>query len=216
MYRRIGKRLLDLTLTIPALIVLMPLLAMIALVVRLRLGAPVLFRQRRPGLNGKAFTLLKFRTMTDARDNAGELLPDEDRMTRVGQFLRSTSLDELPELINVLKGDMSLVGPRPLLMEYLNRYTAEQMRRHEVVPGLTGWVAVNGRVNVPFEERFIMDVWYVDHQSMWLDVKIIVMTLMAIVTRKGVTRQGYVTGGPPFMGTQGHRDQTAKCDPFRE
>jgi lipopolysaccharide/colanic/teichoic acid biosynthesis glycosyltransferase len=137
--------------------------------------------------------------MTDARDAEGNLLPDEVRLTRFGQFLRSSSLDELPELLNVLKGEMSLVGPRPLLMEYLDRYTPEQMRRHDAMPGITGWAQVHGRANIGYEERFVLDVWYVDHQSLWLDLKIIAMTLQQIVKRDGITREGYATG-PKFMG----------------
>jgi sugar transferase EpsL len=204
MYRRIGKRLLDLSLTIPTLILLAPVFALLALLVRLKLGTPVFFRQQRPGLLGEPFTLFKFRTMTDARDGAGELLPDEERMTRFGRFLRSTSLDELPELINIIKGDMSLVGPRPLLMEYMDRYTPEQARRHEVKPGLTGWVQVNGRNAISWEQKFALDEWYVDHQSFWLDIKIIAVTVVTLIRREGISREGYAAGGPPFMGTQRH------------
>jgi sugar transferase EpsL len=187
------KRLLDLALTIPALIFLSPLLAIVTLLVWLKLGAPVVFHQQRPGLHGQPFTLLKFRTMTDARDTQGNLLPDVDRLTRFGCFLRSTSLDELPELINVLKGEMSLVGPRPLLMDYLDRYTPEQMRRHEVKPGITGWAQVNGRNALTWEQKFAMDVWYVDHQSLWLDIKIIVLTISKTLRREGITHPGQAT-----------------------
>lgn len=201
MYRAFGKRLLDLALAIPALILLSPVLALLALLVRLRLGSPVLFRQQRPGLHGQPFTMLKFRTMTDARDAQGNLLPNKDRLTPFGQLLRSTSLDELPELILVLKGDMSLVGPRPLLMRYLERYTPEQMRRHEAKPGITGWAQVNGRNAISWEEKFLMDVWYVDHQSLWLDLKIIPKTIWKIIEREGISQQGYTTA-PEFMGIQ--------------
>lgn len=203
MYCKFGKRLLDLALTIPILILLAPLLALLGLLVRLKLGSPVLFRQQRPGLHGHPFTLLKFRTMTDTRDAQGNLLPDEDRLTQFGQLLRSTSLDELPELINVLKGEMSLVGPRPLLMQYLGRYTAEQMRRHEVKPGITGWAQVNGRNDIPWAEKFALDVWYVEHQSLWLDLKIITLTPWKTFKREGISRQGYITA-PEFMGTADH------------
>ncbi len=203
MYRAFGKRVLDLALTIPALILLAPVLALVALLVRIRLGSPVLFRQQRPGLHGQPFTLLKFRTMTNARDVQGNLLPDEDRLTPLGQFLRSTSLDELPELILVLKGEMSLVGPRPLRMWYLDRYTPEQMRRHEVMPGITGWAQVNGRNAIPWEAKFALDVWYVDHQSLGLDVKIIALTAWKILKQVDINEPGSVTGSE-FMGTQKH------------
>jgi len=201
MYGTFGKRLLDLALTVPALILLSPVLGLLALLVRLKLGLPVLFRQHRPGLHGQPFTMLKFRTMTDDRDAQGNLLPNEDRLTPFGQFLRSTSLDELPELINVLKGEMSLVGPRPLLMQYLDLYTPEQMRRHEVKPGITGWAQVNGRNDISWEEKFTLDVWYVDHQSLWLDLRIIAMTAWKVLKREDISRQGYVTIAPKFMGT---------------
>lgn len=202
LYARGGKRLLDLALTIPALLLLSPLLALVALLVRLKLGAPVLFRQERPGLLGKPFTMCKFRTMTDARDAQGDPLPDAERLTGLGRFLRSTSLDELPELLNVLKGEMSLVGPRPLLMRYLDRYTPQQRRRHEVRPGLTGWAQVNGRNALEWEDRFALDVWYVDHQSLALDVKIIALTLGKWVRREGITHPGFASA-PEFMGSSG-------------
>jgi sugar transferase EpsL len=192
-YRRHGKRLLDLALTIPAMILLTPLFAILALLVRLKLGSPVLFRQQRPGLNGQPFTLFKFRTMTNTRDDQGNLLPDEDRVTSFGQFLRSTSLDELPELFYVLKGEMSLVGPRPLLMRYLDRYTPKQMRRHEVRPGITGWAQVNGRNDISWEERLGLDVWYADHQSLWLDLKIIGLTFWKALKREGISQPGRAT-----------------------
>ncbi len=195
-----NKRLFDLALTLPALIVLGPLMAGIALLVRLELGSPVAFRHRRPGLGGEAFTLYKFRTMTNARGANGELLLDAQRITRFGRLLRRTSLDELPELINVLRGEMSLVGPRPLLMAYLDRYTPEQMRRHEVLPGITGLVQVGGRNSLSWEEKFELDVWYVDHQSTWLDIKILGKTLSAVLSGRGVSAPSYVSS-PDFMGT---------------
>ncbi len=152
-----------------------------------------MFRQQRPGLHGRPFLLLKFRTMTDARDASGTLLPDAARLTAFGRFLRAASLDELPELLNVLKGDMSLVGPRPLLMQYLGRYTPEQARRHEVRPGITGWAQVNGRNAISWEEKFRLDVWYVDHQSLWLDIRIIAMTIGKILKREGISHPGQAT-----------------------
>ena len=186
-------RWLDLMLGIPAAVMLSPLLGAIALLVRCRLGSPVLFRQQRPGLHGKPFTIYKFRTMTDARDPSGNLLPDASRLTRLGRFLRAASLDELPELWNVLKGDMRLVGPRPLLMQYLDRYTPEQTRRHEVKPGLTGWVQVNGRNAIGWEEKFRLDVWYVDHRSLWLDLRIILLTIKKVLLREGISHAGEAT-----------------------
>ena len=198
-----GKRLLDLALTVPSLILLTPPLLLLALLVRLTHGAPVLFRQVRPGLHARPFTLRKFRTMTDARDAAGNLLPDAEHLTTFGRFLRSASLDELPELLNVLKGDMSLVGPRPLLMQYLDRYTPEQARRHEVRPGITGWAQVNGRNALTWERKFALDVWYVDHQSLWLDVKIITLTVWKILKREGISQPGHTTM-EEFFGSATH------------
>ena len=192
-YKRFGKRLLDLGLALAALALLWPVLLCLAMLVRLKLGAPVLFRQSRPGLHGRPFSILKFRTMTDARDARGNLLPDGERLTRFGRFLRSTSLDELPELFNVLRGDMSLVGPRPLLMEYLPLYSPEQARRHEVRPGITGWAQVNGRNALSWEEKFAMDVWYVDQQSFWMDVKIVLLTVWKILKRENITLPGHAT-----------------------
>jgi len=188
-----GKRLFDLVLTVPALVILSPVLVVLAIFVRLKLGSPILFRQIRPGLNERPFNILKFRTMTDARGADGVLLPDSVRLTRFGRFLRATSLDELPELFNVLKGDMSLIGPRPLLMQYLERYTQEQARRHEVRPGITGWAQVNGRNAITWEEKFNLDVWYVDNQSFWLDIKIIFLTIFKIFKREGINQQGQAT-----------------------
>jgi len=187
------KRALDLILTIPALIILSPFLAIIAILVAILLGSPVLFRQKRPGWHGKPFWLLKFRTMTDTRDANDALLPDTLRLTSFGRFLRATSLDELPELFNVLNGDMSLVGPRPLLMQYLDRYTPEQARRHEVKPGITGWAQINGRNAITWEEKFKLDVWYVDNWSLSLDVKIICMTIWKILKREGISHPGQAT-----------------------
>jgi sugar transferase EpsL len=201
-YSKHGKRLFDLALTIPGLVVLSPLLAFIALMVRANLGSPVLFRQVRPGLGGRPFTIYKFRTMTNARGADGELLADGERLTRFGRFLRSASLDELPELFNVLKGDMSLVGPRPLLTEYLERYTPEQARRHEVKPGITGWAQVNGRNALSWEDKFAMDVWYVDHRSLGLDVKIILRTIGKVLARDGISAAGEATMAR-FTGSPG-------------
>jgi sugar transferase EpsL len=175
------------------LVLLSPLLAVIAIIVRIALGSPVLFRQRRPGLHGRPFLLLKFRTMSERRGPDGELLSDAERLTRVGRLLRRTSLDELPELLNVLAGDMSLVGPRPLLMEYLPLYTPEQMRRHEVRPGLTGWTQVNGRNALSWEDKFALDVWYVDHRSVRLDLEILARTVREVLTGRGVSASGHAT-----------------------
>jgi lipopolysaccharide/colanic/teichoic acid biosynthesis glycosyltransferase len=193
MYRSWGKHLLDLMVSVPAAIIAAPVLGLVALGVRMNLGAPILFRQLRPGLHGKPFTILKFRTMTDARDGQGNLLPDAERLTPLSRFLRSTSLDELPELWNVLRGDMSLVGPRPLLMQYLDRYTPEQTRRHEVRPGITGWAQVNGRNALSWEQKFSLDVWYVDNLSLWLDLKIIALTIWKTLRREGISQPGQVT-----------------------
>ena len=192
-YTAYGKRLLDLALTLPAIIAISPVLTAIAVLVRIKLGGPVLFRQTRPGLNGKPFALLKFRTMTEKRDAEGDLLPDEQRLPRFGRILRSASLDELPELWNVLLGHMSLVGPRPLLMRYLELYTPKQARRHETKPGITGWAQVNGRNAITWEEKFDMDVWYVDNQSLLLDAKILALTLIKALRREGISQAGHAT-----------------------
>ena len=192
-YMRYGKRLLDFVLASLGAVLVLPILIIVTVLVRFKLGSPILFRQQRPGLHGKPFTLFKFRTMTDVRDAQGNLLPDASRMTPFGRFLRSTSLDELPELWNVLRGEMSLVGLRPLLMRYLERYTPEQRRRHKVRPGLSGWAQVNGRNSLTWEEKFTLDVWYVEHQSFWLDVKVILLTLWKIVQREGISEPGQVT-----------------------
>lgn len=187
-----------------ALLLLCPLLAAVALVVRLRLGRPVLFRQLRPGLHGRPFVILKFRTMTDARGADGNLLPDAERLTALGQFLRSTSLDELPELLNVLRGEMSLVGPRPLLMKYLDRYTPEQARRHDVKPGITGWAQVNGRNAISWEDKFAFDQWYARNLSFRLDLAILCLTVVRIFTRTGISPAGRATM-PAFLGQRDAR-----------
>jgi lipopolysaccharide/colanic/teichoic acid biosynthesis glycosyltransferase len=199
-YRRYGKRCLDLAGAGAAAALAAPALLALALLVRLRLGRPVLFRQERPGRDGRPFTLLKLRTMRDLRDAAGEPLPDERRLGPLGRFLRRSSLDELPELWNVLRGDMSLVGPRPLLLEYLPRYSPEQARRHEVRPGITGWAQVNGRNALTWEEKFAHDVWYADHLSLGLDLRILGRTLLAVVRREGIHAEGHATM-PKFQGS---------------
>lgn len=194
------KRLFDFTSSLLGLFILSPLIAIISISIRKNLGSPVLFRQVRPGKNGEPFEMVKFRTMRDASDTDGNLLPDSERMTTFGNFLRSTSLDELPELWNVLKGDMSLVGPRPLLMEYLPLYSKEQYRRHEVRPGVTGWAQVNGRNAISWEEKFALDVWYVENQSLWLDIKILWLTVKKVLVRDGISAEGEVTMSK-FTGT---------------
>jgi lipopolysaccharide/colanic/teichoic acid biosynthesis glycosyltransferase len=199
-YQRWGKSLLDRTLAAAGLVVLAPVLGGLALGVRAKLGSPVLFRQTRPGQHGHPFEMIKFRTMTDARDAGGHLLPDAERLPPFGRFLRSTSLDELPELWNVLCGDMSLVGPRPLLMRYLDRYTPEQARRHEVKPGVTGWAQVNGRNALSWEEKFALDTWYVDHVSLGLDLRILTLTLKKVVVREGISAAGEATA-TEFLGS---------------
>lgn len=198
---RLHKRLLDIGLSSILLILLMPLLLCLAALVRLKLGKPVLFKQKRPGLHGQPFTLLKFRTMRNATDADGNPLPDSERLNRFGKKLRSTSLDELPELWNILRGDMSFVGPRPLLTSYLPLYTPEQARRHEVKPGLTGWAQVNGRNALSWEEKFELDVWYVDHASWWLDLKILLLTLSFVLQRKGISNEQAATM-PEFQGNE--------------
>ena len=195
------KRVFDVVVSATALVVLAPVMGLIALAVWRTMGRPVLFRHVRPGLHGKPFVMYKFRTMRDLRDAEGKLLPDEARLTPFGRWLRSTSLDELPELLNVLRGEMSLVGPRPLLMEYLDRYTPEQARRHEVKPGITGWAQIHGRNNLSWDERFKLDVWYVDNWSLWLDVKILWRTLWVVLRREGISAQGHATM-PEFIGTK--------------
>ena len=202
---RIAKRLIDVLAASAALVLLAPLIAGIALAVRVKLGGPVLFRQERPGLDGRPFTLVKFRTMLDARTPDGRLLPDEQRLPSFGQRLRSTSLDELPELWNVLRGDMSLVGPRPLLMQYLPLYSPEQARRHDVRPGITGWAQINGRNAISWPDKFALDVWYVDNWSLSLDFRILAATLRSVLGRHGISAADYATtpyftGNPPERG----------------
>lgn len=187
------KRIVDIVFASFALLILSVPLLILVVMVRCKLGTPVFFRQVRPGLGGQPFEMVKFRTMTDARSQDGELLPDADRLTTFGKFLRSTSLDELPELWNVLKGDMSLVGPRPLLMEYLALYSPEQARRHEVQPGVTGWAQVNGRNTLSWDEKFALDVWYVDNRSLFLDLKILWLTVKKVVAREGISASGEAT-----------------------
>ena len=199
MYRSFGKRLLDLLLALPALLLLLPVMGVIGVMVGISCGFPVIYRQRRPGLHGRPFTIYKFRTMNDARDASGALLPDASRLTRIGRFLRSTSLDELPELINIVRGDMSLVGPRPLLMDYLARYTPEQARRHQVRPGLTGIAQVSGRNGLTWEEKFASDVWYVDNLSLLLDLRTLLQTVRTVLRREGISQPGHATAAP-FRG----------------
>jgi sugar transferase EpsL len=202
------KRSLDLTVAALGLILLSPLLACVAALVRVRMGPPVLFRQLRIGYAGRPFWLYKFRTMCDARDRGGRLFSDAERLGGMGKALRAASLDELPQLWNVLCGEMSLVGPRPLLPEYLPRYSPRQLRRHEVAPGITGWAQVNGRNDLTWEQKFELDVWYVDHWSLWLDVRILWMTLSKVVCGEGVSQEGHATM-PEFMGSpaQPRRDK---------
>ena len=188
-----SKRIIDLALAIPAFIFLSPVMICIAVLIRMIMGRNVFFCQKRPGLGGIPFKIYKFRTMNNNYDKSGVLLPDSDRLTRFGKFLRSTSFDELPELLNVIKGEMSIVGPRPLLMQYLERYAPEQARRHEAKPGLTGWAQVNGRNALTWDEKFKLDVWYVDNQSLWLDLKIIALTIQKLLTREGINQPGQAT-----------------------
>jgi lipopolysaccharide/colanic/teichoic acid biosynthesis glycosyltransferase len=192
---------LDVVLSFVALIALSPIIALVAWKIRKNLGSPVLFRQTRPGLNGKPFEMVKFRTMKDAVDQQGSPLPDSERITPFGDKLRNSSLDELPELWNVLKGEMSLVGPRPLLMQYLPLYSKEQSRRHDVRPGVTGWAQVNGRNAISWEEKFKLDIWYVENQSFWLDIKIILLTVKKVLVKEGISADGHVTI-EPFTGSE--------------
>lgn len=195
----LSKRIFDICLTIPGILVLSPLFLLISLLVWARYGTPIIFRQFRLGYRAKPFRIYKFRTMSDTRDANGILLPDEQRLTRLGRLLRASSLDELPELINVLSGEMSIVGPRPLLIQYLERYSPEQLRRHAVLPGITGWAQVNGRNALTWEQKFSLDVWYVDHWSFWLDIRIIVLTLVKILRQEGINQPGQATA-EEFMG----------------
>jgi sugar transferase EpsL len=202
----ISKRIFDLLLTSLGLAFLSPILALLAAMVWLAHGWPLIFSQVRPGYRGKLFRIYKFRTMTDERDEAGNLLPDDQRLTRLGRFLRTASLDELPELINVLGGQMSLVGPRPLLVQYLERYSSDQARRHDVLPGLTGWAQINGRNAITWEDKFRLDVWYVDNWSFWLDVKILALTFWKVLKREGINQPGHATA-EEFMGNFSTSDQ---------
>lgn len=206
MYKHI-KRLFDFVSAFLALIVFSLLLAVVAVLVKVKLGSPVIFKQERPGLNNKVFTLYKFRTMTDERDENGELLPDEVRLTKFGQFLRNTSIDELPELINILKGDMSVIGPRPLLVQYIPLYNEHQARRAEVKPGLSGWAQVNGRNSVTWEDKFDMDVYYVDNLSLALDIKILFMTVKNVIKREGISSDTSATM-EAFTGTPEKKEET--------
>lgn len=198
-YRRFGKRIFDLLAAVVLLLVLAPVILLVAILVRVKLGSPILFEQRRPGKGGHIFAIKKFRSMTDGRDSAGNLLADSERLTSFGQFLRSSSLDELPGLWNVLCGEMSLVGPRPLLVQYLERYSSEQFRRHEVRPGITGWAQVNGRNAINWEQKFGYDVWYVDHHSLGGDIRILLMTVAKVFARKDISAAGEATM-PEFRG----------------
>lgn len=195
------KRLLDLLLTLPGVILLSPIILVTAILVRVLIGSPVLFRHIRPGYRSELFTLYKFRTMTETLDKNGQPLPDAQRLTMLGRILRATSLDELPELYNVLRGEMSLVGPRPLLAKYLDRYSREQTRRHDLLPGITGWAQINGRNNVSWDDKFELDVWYVDHWSLWLDLKILLLTPWKVLAREGINEPGNATARE-FMGAQ--------------
>jgi sugar transferase EpsL len=199
-WSHLAKRAIDLAASAAALVATAPIMLGAAAAIRATMGAPVLFRQERPGLHGKPFTLIKFRTMSLARSASGALLPDGARLTPVGAFLRRTSIDELPQLWNVLRGDMSLVGPRPLLMQYLARYSPEQARRHDVVPGITGWAQINGRNALTWDEKFALDLFYVENQSLWLDAKILARTLLRVVRPEGISREGHATM-PEFMGS---------------
>jgi len=200
-----SKRIFDLALTLPGLILISPALLILALLVRILHGRPLLFKQVRPGYRGELFTLYKFRTMTEKRDADGELLPDEERLTRLGRFLRNSSLDELPELLAVLRGQMSLVGPRPLLVQYLDHYTQEQARRHDVLPGITGWAQIHGRNILTWKEKFHLDVWYVDHWSLGLDIKILARTFWKVFKREGISQPGHATADL-FMGDESNSE----------
>ncbi len=201
----VGKRLFDLALTVPGILLASPLLIILAILIRILHGKPIVFSQVRPGYKTEPFTMYKFRSMTDERDAHGELLPDKIRVTKFGEFLRSSSLDELPELYNVLRGEMSLVGPRPLLMRYLGRYSPEQNRRHDVLPGITGWAQVNGRNNVSWDIKFKLDVWYVDHISVWLDIKVLFKTFAKVFAKEGINQSDTVTMYE-FMGSESEKE----------
>jgi len=195
------KRLIDIVGSVIAILIFSPLMLIIALLILKNMGTPIIFRQKRAGYKGQPFTIYKFRTMLEIRDKNGALLPDDKRLTPLGKFLRKSSLDELPEFWNVLKGDMSLVGPRPLLVEYLERYTPEQMRRHEVKPGITGWAQIHGRNAITWEDKFRYDVWYVDNWSLWLDLKILALTVLKVIKQEGISAEGHATA-PEFKGKE--------------
>lgn len=205
------KRIMDITGAVLGLIILSPVFVLIGILVRIAMGSPVLFSQLRPGLNNRPFRMYKFRTMTNKCDQYGKLLPDEQRLTTFGSFLRSSSLDEIPELFNVLKGDMSMVGPRPLLMKYLERYTSEQARRHAVKPGITGWAQINGRNALSWEEKFKLDLWYVDNWSVGLDLKIVFLTFIRIIRKDDINAEGHATM-PEFMGYSDEHNQSPGMD----
>lgn len=208
----ISKRVFDLFVSTCGLIILSPLFLIIALLVVLSLGLPVFFRQERPGYQGKPFKIYKFRTMTEKRNEHGNLLPEEERLIRLGSLLRASSLDEIPEIINVFIGEMSIVGPRPLLMQYLSRYTPEQARRHDVLPGITGWAQINGRNAITWEDKFRFDVWYVDHWSFWLDIKILLQSVWKVLLREGINEPGHISAGE-FMGSKGKSHPTNEGSP---
>jgi len=200
----LSKRIFDLVTTTIGLVIILPLMLVLSLLVWIFLGTPILFRQPRPGYKGRPFITYKFRTMTNRTGQDGKLLPDAERLTPFGRFLRSTSMDDLPQVFNVLRGEMSLVGPRPLLMQYLERYTPEQMRRHDVLPGITGWAQINGRNALDWDEKFRLDVWYVDHWSFWLDLKILILTPWKVFARTGISQPGHVTA-EEFKGPGQHK-----------
>jgi lipopolysaccharide/colanic/teichoic acid biosynthesis glycosyltransferase len=202
-----AKKVLDRGVAMTALVATAPIVAVAALATRITMGSPVFFRQTRPGLGGKPFRIYKMRTMTDARDARGQLLPDAVRLTRLGRIMRSTSIDELPQLLNVLRGELSLVGPRPLLMEYLPLYSPEQARRHDVLPGITGWAQIHGRNALSWEEKFALDVWYVDHWSLALDLRILAQTALTVLRRDGISREGHASM-PNFRGSAPQAQRT--------
>ncbi|MGE8078375.1 sugar transferase [Peribacillus loiseleuriae] len=200
------KRIMDVFISLIVLIILAPVITLIGFLIKYKLGSPILFKQQRPGLHGKPFYVYKFRSMNESKDSKGKLLPDNQRLTTLGTFLRKFSLDELPQLINVIKGDLSLVGPRPLLMEYLPLYTEEQLKRHLVKPGITGWAQVNGRNAITWEEKFKLDVWYVNHQALFLDIKILWLTIIKVILSEGVNQAEHITMAP-FTGTEEDRNE---------
>ena len=197
----VAKRIFDLILAVPGLVLISPFLLIIAVIIRLSFGGSILFQQTRPGYKGKLFKVNKFRSMIDLFDEDGNPLPDEDRIPPLGKFFRTLSIDELPELFNVIKGEMSLVGPRPLLVEYLDRYSSEQIRRHDVLPGMTGWAQIHGRNTINWNDKFRYDVWYVDHWSLWLDVKILARSVLKVLLREGISQEGFATA-PLFIGNE--------------